>query len=169
MQNMKGGMAPDKSNTGRSAMDADNVTLDDGGWAYRDLGGGKIEVVSAPPTSKLKPGAIIDPANIANMPAGAARDKAQRAYQSIVSVMNGGKAAAPLAAGKKPASAPPVGGAQPSAARPGELRGGEATPADAPGPGISAVAPPPAVPLPAPGMGPRRHTTALLNRLNSED
>lgn len=139
---------------------------DEGGWSYVDLGDGRIKIASAPSTSKLKPGSIIDPSKIGQMPDGPAKTRAATAYNSIRGVLMGAAPLEPVSAGKKPASkAMPAGGAQPNAARPGELRGGESTPADAAGPGLSPVSPPGAVAVPRPAPGPSRAPFTRMNKV----
>jgi hypothetical protein len=69
------------------------VRQDTGGWSYRDIGGGRIKIVSAPPGSKAA-GKILDPSKIATLPE-ADRIRAERAYASITRVMSGGEPLAP--------------------------------------------------------------------------
>jgi hypothetical protein len=112
---------------------------DTGGWSYRDLGNGRIEVVSAPPGSKAA-GKILDPSMIAAIADPVAKARAERAYNSIKSVMSGGPPLVPYrptagkqvsAAGER-APAASAGGAVDTSA----LRGGPSR-VDAPGPGIT--------------------------------
>jgi hypothetical protein len=70
------------------------IRQDTGGWSYRDLGDGRIEIVSAPPGSKAA-GKILDPSMISKLSDPAARAKAERAYASIKNVMSGGEPLAP--------------------------------------------------------------------------
>jgi hypothetical protein len=78
------------------------IRQDTGGWSYRDLGNGRIEVVSAPPGSKTA-GKILDPNMIAAIADPVAKARAERAYASVKSVMSGGPPLAPYrpTAGKK--------------------------------------------------------------------
>lgn len=151
------------------AMLSGNTTKDTGGWEYRMLTDGRIEIVSAPATSKkLKAGHILDPKQIDAIQDPAQRQRAGTAYASILSKITTGQSIpemqAKLAGGKKP----PAGGAAPAPAGgapdPTMLRM-QKTPEDAPGPGISAVSPPPAAEIPKPGSSPGRlpNTKSFLN------
>jgi hypothetical protein len=61
---------------------------DDGGWSYVDLGDGRVQIMSAPAGSKAK-GKILDPSKIPTISDPVARDRAQKAYDSIVQKMSG--------------------------------------------------------------------------------
>ena len=109
-----------------------DTVVDEGGWAYKSLGDGTIEIVSVPPTSKLKPGTVLDPQKIAAISDASQRARAQRAFDSIQRVM----------AGQDPLKAPggtkkTAGGAKKTAPSAGgavdvtSMRGGTATPEDA--------------------------------------
>ncbi len=119
-------------------MDNGAFVGDTGGWSYRDLGDGRIEIVSAPPGSKAA-GKILDPTKIAALSDPAAKARAERAYASIKSVMSGGE---PLAPYRSPAAKKPqAGGAAPAASAGGAvdtsaLRG-DPSRVDAKGPGIT--------------------------------
>lgn len=89
-----------------------DTVADEGGWAYKSLGDGTIEIVSVPPTSKLKPGTVLDPKKIAAISDAGQRARAQRAFDSIQRVMSGQDPLKPVSGGsKKP---PPTTGAAPS-------------------------------------------------------
>lgn len=87
----------------------DGVVADEGGWMYRDLGDGRIEIMEAPKGSKMA-GKILDPRQIDAIQDPAQRARAGKAYASIKSVLAGGEAI-PNGGGKKP---PPTTGAAPS-------------------------------------------------------
>lgn len=90
-----------------------DTVADEGGWAYKSLGDGTIEIVAVPPTSKLKPGTVLDPKKIAAISDAGQRARAQRAFDSIQRVMSGQDPLKPVSGGggKK---APPTTGAAPS-------------------------------------------------------
>jgi len=143
------------------------VRQDTGGWSYRDLGDGRIEIVSAPPGSKAA-GKILDPSMISKLSDPAARAKAERAYASIKNVMSGGE---PLAPYRSPAmKKPQAGGAVPAASAGGAvdtsaLRG-DPSRVDAPGPGIT---PPSGVggfsEPERPGMSPARRVSSPVGKI----
>lgn len=144
------------------------VTQDSGGWAYRMFDDGRIEVVSAPAGKKLKAGDILDPRKIETIQDPVQRQKAGTAYASILSKVKTGQSIpemqAKLSGGKKT----PAGGATPApaaSAAPSDTLRMQKTPEDAPGPGISAVSPPPAAEVPKPGSSPGRlpNTKSFLN------
>jgi len=95
----KGGMAE----PGEGRMQDDGVVADEGGWMYRDLGDGRIEIMAAPKGSKMV-GQILDPKKIDAIADPAQRARAGRAYASIKSVMAGGKAIPQGARPKMPAA-----------------------------------------------------------------
>lgn len=85
----------------------DGVVADKGGWMYRDLGDGRIEIMAAPKGSKMA-GKILDPRQIDAIQDPAQRARAGKAYASIKSVLAGGEAIPSGGGGKK---APPTTGA----------------------------------------------------------
>lgn len=82
-----------------------DIVISDGAWKYQVLGGGKIKFIGVPPGSKMM-GKTLDPEIIKQMPPGPARDRLQRAYDSIKSVAQGGKPLMRLPSKPKPKAAP---------------------------------------------------------------
>jgi len=118
MSDAKGAFADMTSTGGKGSMaepgegrrmEDDGVVADEGGWMYRDLGDGRIEIMAAPKGSRMV-GQILDPKKIDAIADPAQRARAGRAYASIKSVMAGGKAipqgARPQGARPKTPSAP---------------------------------------------------------------
>lgn len=143
----------------------DATLVDSGGWSYKLLGDGRVEILSTPSTSKLKPGSVLDPKLISNIADPKQRARVEYAYKSIINKFNTGEA---LPAKAQPAKKTPAGGATPApaaSAAPSDTLRMQKTPEDAPGPGISAVSPPPAAEIPKPGSSPGRlpNTKSFLN------
>jgi len=129
----KGGMA--EPGDGRKQND-DGVVADKGGWMYRDLGDGRIEIMQAPQGSKMA-GKILDPKMIDAIKDPTQRARAGKAYASIKSVLAGGEAIPSSGGGKK---APPTTGAASNqyTGTTDRLRA-EGTPADSSVGGVGAV------------------------------
>jgi hypothetical protein len=91
----KGGMAEPGEDQETHDADGVGVFADKGGWMYRDLGDGRIEIMQAPQGSKMA-GKVLDPTKIPTISNASQRARAQRAYDSIQRVMAGGE---PLSSG----------------------------------------------------------------------
>jgi len=112
----------------------DDIVADKGGWSYKQAGDGRIEIVSVPPTSKLKPGTVLDPKKIAAISDAGQRARAQRALDSIQSVMSGKGPLKPVSGGAKTAASGAGGAVDVTS-----MRGGATTPEDASVNGVGPV------------------------------
>lgn len=81
-----------------------DIIEDSGGWSYKDLGDGRVQIMSAPPGSKAA-GKILDPGKIAAISDPKVKAKAERAYASIQRHISSGGKPATGAPSNPPASA----------------------------------------------------------------
>lgn len=99
---------PEKTFSAGEEMPND-IIEDSGGWSYKDLGGGRVQIMSAPPGSKAA-GKVLDPGKIATIADPKAKARAERAYASIQNLISGGGKPAAGASSKAPPNQDMLGG-----------------------------------------------------------